>query len=206
MKRAYILILTIIAGWQYVASAGDGSRFEKFVDACVSLRDGIEAKDRYAVMDARAAFVEVKAIPYSFFDVAEGRLREPQIRFNEVYCDSLLASDFRLVSLAELTAMRDVDDTPGNIYYMEASLEPSASVTLSYFSSNSCALAVVGSAADVPLKVETVCDGKPVKLWSGLKDTRFTADWTAPAYNAATRVRITNTSVDRPVTFVMAIK
>lgn len=205
MKKV-VLLLLIFPVLVNASAKEPVSSFGRFVDACVSLRDGIEAKDRYAVMDARAAFDEVKAIPYSFFDVAEGRLREPQIRFNEVYCDSLLASDFRLVSLAELTAMRDVDDTPGSIYYMEASLEPSASVTLSYFSSNSCALAVVGSAADVPLKVETVCDGKPVKLWSGLKDTRFTADWTAPAYNAATRVRITNTSVDRPVTFVMAIK
>lgn len=107
MKRAYILILTLIAGWQYAASAGDGSRFEKFVDACVSLRDGIEAKDRYAVMDARAAFVEAGATLICDFEVLEGSPAKSDFLFNEKYCDYVLSKDFDLVRLSECEVMHN---------------------------------------------------------------------------------------------------
>lgn len=202
-----ILFLTILLAAALRLQGVEPEPFDRFLDACVQLRDGIADRDRYAVMDARSGFATVKAVPYPFYELKSGKLLDAAVRFNEVFCDSLIANGFEPVKLSELSGLREgEEDAPGGVYYFEASMAPGAAVAFSYMASNRCRFGLVGADASLPLTVELSNGEGKLNTKRRNGDTLHTADWQSDPYGEEINVSITNTSAERPATFVIAIK
>ncbi|MDE6409846.1 MAG: hypothetical protein K2K81_06345 [Muribaculaceae bacterium] len=208
MKRIILTALMLLIGiFLSIEVRGENKiaeELELLKKAALLERQAVREKNQYALIDAIETYGKLSIDPLmaeTVEETASGALGEPVWQFNEKYCEYLLDTDFEVVKLKDLSAMRGFPTIMGRSY----SLAPGSSASIMLEGMGECQMLVVSednsklnvgvSYDSMAFPVETEEDG--TVSWSIFN---LPQDEIVPV-----KIKIENPS-DKSVSFVIGIK
>ncbi|MDE6683450.1 MAG: hypothetical protein K2J87_08500 [Muribaculaceae bacterium] len=208
MKRIILTALMLLIGiFLSIELRGENKiaeELELLKKAALLERQAVREKNQYALIDAIETYGKLSIDPLmaeTVEETASGALGEPVWQFNEKYCEYLLDTDFEVVKLKDLSAMRGFPTIMGRSY----SLAPGSSASIMLEGMGECQMLVVSednsklnvgvSYDSMAFPVETEEDG--TVSWSIFN---LPQDEIVPV-----KIKIENPS-DKSVSFVIGIK
>ncbi|MBD5189784.1 MAG: hypothetical protein HDS95_05840 [Bacteroidales bacterium] len=146
MKRMILTASMLLTGASLCVEAYGETKISEELEllkkAALLERQAVREKNQYAIIDAIETYGKLSIDPLIAKTVEEtvtGALGEPVWQFNEKYCEYLLDTDFEVVKLKDLSAMRGFPTIMGRSY----SLAPGSSATVMLEGMGECEILVV---------------------------------------------------------------
>lgn len=146
MKRVIITALMLLIGTSLCVEVRGGTKISEDLEllkkAALLERQAVREKNQYALIDAIETYGKLSIDPLmaeTVEETASGVLGEPVWQFNEKYCEYLLDTDFEVVKLKDLSAMRGFPTIMGRSY----TLAPGSSAAIMLEGMGECEMLVV---------------------------------------------------------------
>lgn len=204
----FVLISFVMAG----KSAGQEavSALSAYRDACVAMVSAIDKHDKYSLYDVQK---KMKGIELSSFatlveadEATKKNAEKPNIMFTCEGVDTLIARNFELVELNDLSTLRG--DAWAQVLTHHAAIAPGATLTWQSEAYDSCEMVIVWHpAATLTLTVTDLETGKTYEATTDSCGYAATVKWAMPSQTAKVpnfSFSVTNHS-NRKVSFVVAM-